>query len=91
MHKTVCYLYLFTYGSYLRWAFGPNIPLLAILGSSVKERNYQGVLRGLAVFGIRYSAMRCVDGGILLEGCLSQGKGLWGLARGRVVQRKAPT
>ena len=53
MHRTMCYLYLFTCGSYLRWAFGPNISLLAILGSNVKEGIYQGVLRGLAMFGIR--------------------------------------
>jgi len=24
MHKIVCYLYLFTCGSYLEWAFGPK-------------------------------------------------------------------
>jgi len=37
MHGIVCYLYLFTCGSYLGWAFWPNIPFLAILGSSVKR------------------------------------------------------
>jgi len=42
-----------TCGSYLGWAFGPNIPFLAILGSSVEGRNYQEVLRGLTIFGIR--------------------------------------
>ena len=53
MHRTVCYLYLFTYGPYLRWAFGPNILFLVIRGSIIEGRNYQEVLRGLAVLGIR--------------------------------------
>jgi len=33
--------------------FGPNISLLVILGSSVREGIYQRVLRMLAVLGIR--------------------------------------
>jgi len=86
MHRIVCYLYVFAYGSYLRWAFGPNIPLLAIPGSSVKERNYQGVLWGLAVFGIRpWDASRVVyfqrdayrrasGHGVWLEAVLSRGR-----------------
>jgi len=54
MHGIVCYLYLFTCGSYLGWAFWPNSPFLAILGSSVKKgRSYQGVLQVLAVSGTR--------------------------------------
>ena len=71
MHGTMCYLYLFTCGSYLGWAFWPNIPFLAILGSSVKGRNLP---RGpLGVGGVRYSTMRCVEGGFPLERCLSRG------------------
>jgi len=53
MYRIVCYLYLFTCGSYLRWAFRPNILFLVIHGSIVKGRKYQEVLRGLAVLGIR--------------------------------------
>ena len=49
MHKTLCYLYLFTCGSYLKWVFWPNIPFLVTSGSSSKERNYHEALRGLVV------------------------------------------
>jgi len=64
MHGTVCYLYLFTCGSYLEWAFWANIPFLAILGSSVKGENLP---RGPSdVGGVWYSAMKCVEGGFLL-------------------------
>jgi len=62
--SALCYLYLFTYGSYLGWAFWPNIPFLAILGSSVKGENLP---RGPSdVGGVQYSATRCVEGGFLL-------------------------
>ena len=49
-----CAIYtFFTCESYLGWAFGPNIPFLAILVSNAEGRNYQEVLQGLAVFGTR--------------------------------------
>ena len=44
MHKIVCYLNLFTCGSYLKCAFWTNIPFLPISGSNGMERNYQEVL-----------------------------------------------
>jgi len=51
---------------------GPIFPFLAILGSSVKGRNLP---RGpSSVGGVRYSAMRCVEGGFPLERCLSHGR-----------------
>jgi len=79
MHGIVCYLYLFTCGSYLGWAFWPNIPFLAILGSSVKGEDLpRGPSCPSGVGGVRYSAMRCVKGGFLLGGCLSRGNRLSG-------------
>ena len=71
MHGIVCYLYLFTCGSYLGWAFWPNTPSLAILGSSVKGENLPRGPSGVG--GVRCSAMRCVEGGFLLGRCLSRG------------------
>jgi len=54
------------------WAFWPNIPFLAILGSSVRGGNLP---RGPSnVGGVRYSAMRCVEGAFPLERCLLHGR-----------------
>ena len=51
---------------------GPIFLFLAILGSSVKGRNLP---RGpSSVGGVRYSAMRCVEGGFPLERSLSHGR-----------------
>ena len=56
-----CAIYTFcTCGSYLGWAFWPNIPFLAILGSSVERGNYPEILQG---FAVRYLVMRISMGG----------------------------
>jgi len=90
MHGTVCYLYYFTCGSYLGWAFWPNHPFFGyswiqcFLGKLPEDP--------LGVPGIRYSAMRiygvdwlrCESG--LLGGEISETWGM-GVAEDRALGR----
>jgi len=64
-----CAIYtFFTCGSYLGWAFWPNIPFLAILGSNAK-----GEITKRSFRGWRYSALGHEDlYGWMISSCLSE-------------------
>jgi len=75
-----CAIYtFFPCGSYLTWAFWPNIPLLVIFRSSCEEEIYQKVLLGwwYSVFGHEglrgwelLAGLDCLDGDLARTACL---------------------
>ena len=81
MHGKVCYLYLFTCGSYLEWAFWPNIPFFGYSWMQCLEGKLPRDPSG--VDGIRYSVIRIFVGGwfhvvgwngyVTYLGCLVEG------------------